>query len=183
MIWRPKLLWLLPELEEGDRMQWVDLTVGGGFAAAAAWISNAFRGIISVFATALIGTLGFVSVGVGYGIPGMDNFTVDKLATDGLQCNDDDCWAGLVFLIFMAAGGTANQFKMSSLDMTMPPASSYDRWLQKIEGKMELIFKMSEFIENAGNLDTDELMERCMQAREKLVGYATFVTNIMQVRR
>ena len=42
---------------------------------------------------------------------------------------------------------------------------------------------MSEFIENAGNLDTDELMERCMQAREKLVGYATFVTNIMQVRR
>lgn len=110
----------------------------------------------------------------------MENFTLAKLSSEGLSCDDDDCWTALGAVILMSIGGTMNQFKMAALDLSMPPATSYDRWLQKIERNMELIFKVAEFIENAGNLDKDELMDRCLQARDKLVKYASIVTNVMQ---
>ena len=37
-LWRPLVVKLVPELEEHGLMDWVDLTVAGGFGAGAAWI-------------------------------------------------------------------------------------------------------------------------------------------------
>ena len=54
-LWRPRLLWLIPELE--PYLGWVDMSAGVAFGAGAAWISNAYRNIISIFATAAMGTV------------------------------------------------------------------------------------------------------------------------------
>ena len=81
-------MWLIPELT--PYMDWVDLTVAGMFGAGAAWVSNQYRGIISIFATAAIGAFGFVQVAAGYGIPGIENFTLANLMAGGLSCSDDD---------------------------------------------------------------------------------------------
>lgn len=112
-IWRPRLLWLVPEL--ADYMDWVDLTVAGMFGGAAAWISNTYRGIISIFATSAIGTLGFVQVASGYGIPGMDNFTLGNLMGGGVTCGATDmgCWFSMAWVMLMAGGGTMNQVRVA----------------------------------------------------------------------
>ena len=85
-VWRPKLLEYVPEIcpvqayelgyadGMGDaeslaslpcNMGWAELAVGAGFATAAAWASNAYRGLISIIATCTIGTFGFVEVCAG----------------------------------------------------------------------------------------------------------------------
>jgi len=61
-LWRPVVLGLIPELE--PHMGWVDLTVGGAFGAGAAYISNQYRNLISIFATSAIGTLALVQTWV-----------------------------------------------------------------------------------------------------------------------
>ena len=113
-LWRPLVVKLVPELEEHGLMDWVDLTVAGGFGAGAAWISNQYRGIISIFATAAIGAMGFVQTAVGYGIPGMEKFTVGALMSGGVACADDDvgCWFSGSIVLGLLVGGTMNQFKM-----------------------------------------------------------------------
>jgi hypothetical protein len=178
-IWRPKLLWLVPELI--DYMDWVDLTVAGMFGGAAAWISNTYRGIISIFATSAIGTFGFVQVASGYGIPGIDNFTLDKLMAGGVACDatDTSCWISLGFVMIMAVGGTVNQFKMETIDFSLPAVTSYEVLMHKIDKAMTLLFAINEFIEGGVNLSTDDLMERCLQARDQLVNYMNVLTNLM----
>lgn len=109
-IWRPRLLWLIPELQ--PYLGWVDMSAGVAFGAAAAWISNAYRNIISIFATAVMGTLGFVQTTTAYGIPGMENWTLAKLADGGIQCTDDSCWAAGAVVLASVWAGTMNQFKM-----------------------------------------------------------------------
>lgn len=109
-IWRPRLLWLIPELE--PYLGWVDMSAGVAFGAGAAWISNAYRNIISIFATAAMGTLGFVQTSAAYGVPGMDNWTIENLASGGIQCTNDSCWAAGVVVLTLLWGGTMNQFKM-----------------------------------------------------------------------
>ena len=178
MVWRPKVLWLVPELE--PHMGWVDLTVASAMGAGMAWLSNAFKNIISVVCTAVIGTLGGVTVAAGYGIPGVENFTLVNLAANGIDCKDDDCWTAFGAIILLSVGGMMNQMKMEKLDINLPATSAYERFLQKLEKTMALIFKLSEFIEKASDLDTDELMEQCLAAREKLVKYASFTTNLTQ---
>jgi Ca2+-binding EF-hand superfamily protein len=177
-IWRPKILWLAPEL--APYMEWVDLTVAIQFGIAAAWVSNTYRGLISIFATAAIGTLGFVQVAVAYQIPGMDKFTFGNIMAGGVSCGEgeDSCWGALGFLMLMLVGGTANQFKMQGIDFSLPAVTAYERFLHKVEKAMTLLFALSDFIDGA-NLDTGELMERCMAARDKLVAYANVITNLM----
>lgn len=178
-IWRPKLLWLVPELT--DYMGWVDLTVAGMFGAAAAWISNTYRGIISIFATAAIGTFGTVQVASAYGIPGISNFTLTKLMEGGVSCETTDtaCWISLGFVALMAIGGTVNQFKMETIDFSLPAVTTYEVLMHKIDKAMTLLFAINEFIEGGVNLSTDDLMERCLAARDNLVNYMNLVTNVM----
>jgi hypothetical protein len=181
MVWKPKLLWLVPELEKSEKlMNWLDLTVASAMGGLGMWVANAFKAIISVVATAVIGTLGFVGVAAGYGIPGVENFTLENLATNGLNCEDDDCWTALGGVIVMAIGGTVNQMKMAEIDITMPASSTYERYLQLIESKMALIFKMAEFIENSADMDMEDLMEECMEARERFSKYINIGSNAMQ---
>ena len=205
-IWQPMILKLVPELgvirdpalsgvvecpgiinSAGECLiphpkifGWVDLTVAAGFGAAAAWISNQYRNIISIFATAAIGTLGFVQTAMAYGIPGMENFTMSKLSSGGVQCSTDGCWAAGAVVLAMMWGGTMNQFKMESMDFSMPAISPYERFLAKIEKGMALIFAINEFIDKAGDLDSSELMEQCLAARDKMVKYAALATSLMQ---
>lgn len=109
-VWRPRLLWLIPELE--PYLGWVDMSAGVAFGAGAAWMSNTYRNIISIFATAAMGTLGFVQTTAAYGVPGMENWTMEKLVDGGIQCTDDSCWAAGFVVLASAWGGTMNQFKM-----------------------------------------------------------------------
>lgn len=183
-LWRPKLLWLIPELcmppPKECYIEWVDLAVAGIFGVAAAWISNTYRGLISILATAIIGVLAFVQTATAYGIPGIDNFTIDKLMSNGISCGDDeDCFNAMIFLGLMLFAGTFNQFKMAGLDLSIPPVTAYERFIQKVEKAMTLIFAISEFIEGGVDLDTGELMERCLAARDKLVKYMNIATSCM----
>ena len=70
--------------------------------------SNQYRGIISIFATAAIGAMGFVQTAVGYGIPGMEKFTVGALMSGGVACADDDvgCWFSGSIVLGLLVGGT-----------------------------------------------------------------------------
>jgi len=178
-IWRPRVMWLIPELT--PYMGWVDLTVAGGFGAAAAWVSNQYRGIISIFATAAIGAFGFIQVAVGYGIPGIENFTMGRLMAGGVSCGGEDtsCWAAGGLVLTLLVGGTMNQFKMETIDFNMPAVTAYERWIHKIEKGMTLLFALNEFIEGGVNLSTDDLMERCLKARDDLVQYMNLMTNLM----
>lgn len=178
-IWRPKVLWLIPELI--PYMDWVDLTVAGMFGAAAAWVSNAYRGIISIFATSAIGTFGFIQVAAGYGIPGIDNFTLDKMMAGGVNCAETDiaCWMSLGVVSLMAIGGTVNQFKMETIDFSLPAVTTYEVLMHKIDKAMTLLFAINEFIEGGVNLSTDDLMERCLQARDQMANYMNLITNVM----
>ena len=57
----------------------------------------------------------------------------------------------------------------------------YDRLLQRIDKSMSLLFKLNEFLTSASaDFDTQDLMEHAMQARDKLVQYANWITNLMQ---
>jgi hypothetical protein len=180
-IWRPKLLWLIPEMNTPELMGWVDLTVGGAFGAGTAYISNAYRNLISIFATAAIGTLGTVQTFVAYGIPGLDKFTISSLSANGLPIPSD--FGGFLALAVVGGslwGGTMNQFKMESMDFSMPAITFYERFLAKIEKVMSLIFALNDFIDRAGGLDASELMEQCLAARDQLVGYMALGSNLMQ---
>lgn len=178
-IWRPKVLWLVPELM--PYMDWVDLTVAGMFGAGAAWVSNAYRGIISIFATSAIGTFGFVQVAAAYGFPGIDNFTLDKMMDGGVNCERTDtaCWISLGVVSLMAVGGTVNQFKMETIDFSLPAVTAYEVLMHKIDKAMTLLFAINEFIDGGVNLSTDDLMERCLQARDQLANYMNLLTNVM----
>jgi hypothetical protein len=103
-IWQPRLLWLIPEL--APYVSWVDLAGGVAFGALSAWISNTYRNLISIFATAVMGTLGFVQTTAAYGIPGMENWTLAKLSSGGIQCPNDGCWAAGIVVLASAWGGT-----------------------------------------------------------------------------
>ena len=177
-IWRPKLLWLIPELEPA--MDWVDLAMAGLFGAAAAWISNTYRGLISIFATAAIGTMGTVQVLGAYSIPGMGKFTLARIMADGVSCGagEDSCWMSGALVLSLLLGGTANQFKMQKIDFSLPAVTAYERVLHKIEKAMALLFALSDYIDGM-SLETGDMMERCLQARDKLVSYANLVTNLM----
>lgn len=179
-IWRPKLLWLIPEMNTPSLMGWIDLTMAGAFGAGTAYLSNTYRNIVSIFATAGIGTLGFVQTAVAYGIPGMDAFTVSSLSANGLPIPTD--FGGYVALVVVGGslwGGTMNQFKMESMDFSLP-VTAYERFLAKIEKFMSLLFALNEFIDSATGLDANELMAQCLAAREKMVGYMALGANLMQ---
>eukprot|EP01043_Picozoa_sp_COSAG02_P021702 COSAG02_NODE_1110_length_14511_cov_30.804122_1_plen_2917_part_00 len=180
-IWRPRLLWLIPEMDTPALMGWVDLTVGGAFGAGAAYLSNQYRNIISIFATAGLGTLGTVQTMVSYGIPGMDGFTMSSLSASGMPIPTD--FGGFLALGVVGAslwGGTMNQFKMDSMDFSLPAITTYERFLTKIEKGMSLIFALNEFINKAEGLDTNELMEQVLAARDKMSGYIALGANLMQ---
>ena len=91
-IWQPQVLWLLPEV--APYVGWVNLTMAGIFAAGAAKISNQYRGLISVFSTAALGTLGSVQMLTAYGVPNMDRFTLSSLMSGQAYCgtDEDGCW-------------------------------------------------------------------------------------------
>ena len=132
--------------------------------------SNQYRGIISIFATAAIGAMGFVQTAVGYGIPGMDKFTVGALMSGGVACADDDvgCWFSGSIVLGLLVGGTMNQFKMETIDFSLPAITAYERLIHRIEKSMTLLFALNEFIDGGVNLDTSDLMERCLKARDDL---------------
>jgi hypothetical protein len=69
---------------------------------------------------------------------------------------------------------------MESMDFNMPAITAYERLLASVDKGMALIFALNEFIDKAGHLDTGELMEQCLAARDSMVQYAGLVTNMMQ---
>jgi hypothetical protein len=200
-IWKPMILETVPEIcpiqastagyyddmsvaalaDSKCYMDWIELGVGVSFATWAAVISNKYRGLISVVATCAIGTFGSVQIAAGFGIPGMEKFTFGSLMSGGVTCDDDDdsCWGSLYTVLGMLGGGMSNQFKLASMDFNLPPASSYERFLHRIEDKLRILFAINEFIEGGVDLDTDDLMERCLQARDSLVKYTNIAANLM----
>ena len=76
-------------------------------------------------------------------------------------------------------GGTVNQFKMETIDFNLPAVTVYERFIHKIEKGMTLLFALNEFIEGGVNLDTSDMMERCLKARDDLVQYMNVLTNLM----
>ena len=68
---------------------------------------------------------------------------------------------------------------MTGIDLSIPPVSAYERFIHTVEKAMTLIFAISEFIEGGVDLDTSELMERCLAARDKLVKYMNYATSAM----
>eukprot|EP01048_Picozoa_sp_COSAG05_P009419 COSAG05_NODE_773_length_7441_cov_3.657042_1_plen_267_part_10 len=161
-------------------MDWVDLTVAAMFAAAAATISNQYRGLISIFATAAIGCMGSIQVFAAYQVPGMSKFTLTNILSDGVTCGDDEtsCWMSGFACMSLLVGGTMNQFKMQEIDFSLPAVTAYERYLHKVEKTMSLLFALSDYIDGL-SLDTSDMMERCLQARDKLVIYANIITNCM----
>ena len=110
----------------------------------------------------------------------MENFTVSALSSGASVCPDDGCWAAGIVVAGSLWGGTMNQFKMESMDFAMPAITSYEKFLAKIEKGMSLLFALNEFIDKAGSLDANDLMEQCLAARDKMVGYAALGANLMQ---
>lgn len=179
-IWRPMVLKLIPEV--APYLGWVDLTMAGAFGAAAAYISNQYRNIISVFATAAIGSLGTIQMMSAYNIPHMDKFTMGSLMSGQTFCGADDtgCWFAGSFSALSVYMGTLNQFHMQGMDFNMPAISVYDRVVHKINKVMTLLFALNEYIQNgAKNLDTADLMDRALKARDQMVEYANILTNLM----
>jgi hypothetical protein len=80
-------------------------------------VSNTYRGLVSIFATSGLGTMGFVQVAAAYNIPGMNKFTLANIMVGGVSCGEGEnsCWTSLGVLLIMLIGGTANQFKVSSV--------------------------------------------------------------------
>lgn len=66
------------------------------------------------------------------------------------------------------------------MDFSMPAVTAYERLLASVDKAMALLFAINEFINKADNLDTGELMEQCLAARDKMAQYAGLVTNLMQ---
>jgi hypothetical protein len=157
------------------------LNVTMAFAGWAAVAANKYRAKISIVATSVIGTFGFVQVSAGYGIPGMSNFTIGKLMSGGVSCGDGEssCWGSLAAVMGTLVSGTLNQLKMESMDFNMPATTAYEEWLHRVEKSLQLLFAINEFIESGIELSTDDLMERCLKARDDLVKYANIVTNLM----
>lgn len=79
----------------------------------------------------------------------------------------------------MLYGGTMNQFKMLSMDYSLPAVTLYDKALVKVDSVMSLLFKLNEFLTASADFDTADLMEHAMQARVKMAKYANFMTNFM----
>lgn len=66
------------------------------------------------------------------------------------------------------------------MDFNQPAVTAYERLLAAVDKAMALLFAINEFIDKADHLDTSELMEQCLAARESMAQYASFVTNAMQ---
>ena len=71
-------------------------------------LTSQYRGFISVFATAALGTLGSVQMMSVYGVPNMDRFTLASLMSGTAQCgtDEDGCWASLATVVGMLYAGT-----------------------------------------------------------------------------
>jgi hypothetical protein len=123
-IWQPKVLWLIPEAV--PFVEWVDLVVAGLFAAGAAVISNSLRGLVSVFATAMLGSLGTIQMLSAYSIPHFHRFTLTSLMAGTAGCGLDEtgCLAALATCVAMVWGGTLNQFKVDKMDFSLPVSFS-----------------------------------------------------------
>eukprot|EP01047_Picozoa_sp_COSAG01_P048014 COSAG01_NODE_4638_length_4859_cov_7.638967_4_plen_297_part_01 len=67
---------------------------------------------------------------------------------------------------------------MQGLDFSLPAVTAYDRLLHRIEKGMTLLFAISDYIDGA-SLDTADMMERCMRARDNFVAYTNIITNLM----
>jgi hypothetical protein len=67
---------------------------------------------------------------------------------------------------------------MQGLDFSIPAVTAYDRLLHRIEKGMTLLFAISDYIDGA-SLDTADMMERCMRARDNFVAYTNIITNLM----
>ena len=62
----------------------------------------------------------------------------------------------------------SKKLKAASAQFSLPAITAYERLIHRIEKAMTLLFALNEFIDGGVNLDTSDLMERCLKARDDL---------------
>ena len=65
----------------------------------------------------------------------------------GVACADDDvgCWFSGSIVLGLLVGGTMNQFKMETIDFSLPAITAYERLIHRIEKAMTLLFALVGF--------------------------------------
>ena len=75
----------------------------------------------------------------------------------------------------------SKKLKAASAQFSLPAITAYERLIHRIEKAMTLLFALNEFIDGGVNLDTSDLMERCLKARDDLAGQGLAV-DYMRIR-
>ena len=157
-------------------LDWINLAFTTGLGAAIGQLSVKYEDIVSIAATAVVGSYSQLQILVSTGITSLRGLSAAAMVGGAFGCHDWVCVTTLLFFALLAVAGTLNQLKMNKLLVAMEAdedfegSNRYENLIVKLNEKFALFYAINDVVKEAGAMAdlSQEELEKLAKKHEQL---------------